>query len=275
MKRDGGNHPMQDSPVKELLKKGIQKSLEEQQVPLHLHLKVVDALSKSMVAHKADLNLIHVMANRHAMQLNQHDAMTKVERETHNQKLAQMDAQIASFAEKDWTGEPGKDADPLDTEAIMQELLSRIPVQEPLDKEAFKQEILAAVPQSNEQEKEKQVTERIITKIQKEKVIDVSHIRNAESFIFNTQNKKMKVKFEELMSGIGKSTGGTSGFQVPTGTVNGTNQVFVWTTAPSVIVVDQGRAMQRVSSDGTVNWTIVGTTTTLAIAPTFDVYSTN
>lgn len=65
------------------------------------------------------------------------------------------------------------------------------------------------------------------------------------------------------------STGG--GYQQPTGTVNGTNQVFVFSIAPSVISVDQGRVMQQTSSDGTVNWT--GTTTvTLAIAPNFDVF---
>lgn len=64
-----------------------------------------------------------------------------------------------------------------------------------------------------------------------------------------------------------------SGFQVPTsGTINGINATYVWATAPNVIVVDGGRAMQKISSDGTVNWT--GTTTTvLTIAPTFDVFS--
>lgn len=66
---------------------------------------------------------------------------------------------------------------------------------------------------------------------------------------------------------------GGSAFQQPTsGTVNGTNATFVWATAPNTIVVDGGRTIQKVSSDGTVNWT--GTTTTvLAIAPNFDVFS--
>ena len=67
------------------------------------------------------------------------------------------------------------------------------------------------------------------------------------------------------------STGGSTGYQQPTGTVNGNNQTFVWATAPKAIVVDQGRTMQQTSSDGTVNWT--GTTTTiLTIAPTFDIF---
>lgn len=68
-------------------------------------------------------------------------------------------------------------------------------------------------------------------------------------------------------------TGGSSGFQAPSsGAINGINATFVWATAPNVIVVDQGRAMQKTSSDGTVNWT--GTTTTvLTVAPTSDVYA--
>lgn len=66
---------------------------------------------------------------------------------------------------------------------------------------------------------------------------------------------------------------GSLGYQVPTGTVDGNNKIFVFSSAPNVIVVDQGRPMQKVSSDGTVNWT--GTTTvTLAIAPTSDIFST-
>jgi len=61
-------------------------------------------------------------------------------------------------------------------------------------------------------------------------------------------------------------------FQTPTGTVNGTNRSFVWTTAPTVIVVNNGNSMQKVSSDGTVNWT--GTTTTLlTVPPTRDIFS--
>ncbi len=75
----------------------------------------------------------------------------------------------------------------------------------------------------------------------------------------------------EISRGGSGGGGGSTGFQQPTGTVNGTNTVFVFTTAPKVISVDQGRVMQKVSSDGTVNWT--GTTTvTLTIAPTFDIF---
>lgn len=55
-----------------------------------------------------------------------------------------------------------------------------------------------------------------------------------------------------------------------TGTVDGSNTAFTFTTAPQIIVVD-GRGLQKTQSDGTVNWT--GTTSvTLTIAPNFDIY---
>lgn len=65
------------------------------------------------------------------------------------------------------------------------------------------------------------------------------------------------------------STSG-GGFLAATGTVNGTNLDFTFSSAPSIIVVD-GVPRQKTQSDGTVNWT--GTTSiTLVVAPTFDVY---
>jgi hypothetical protein len=63
----------------------------------------------------------------------------------------------------------------------------------------------------------------------------------------------------------------SAGYQSPTGTVDGSNAIFVFSTAPNVICVDNGRVIQKTSSDGTVNWT--GTDTiTLTIAPNFDIF---
>ena len=69
------------------------------------------------------------------------------------------------------------------------------------------------------------------------------------------------------------STSGGSGPTSPTsGIVNGSNTVFTFATAPQVICVDNGRIMQQVSSDGTINWT--GTTTiNLTIAPNYDIFA--
>lgn len=58
---------------------------------------------------------------------------------------------------------------------------------------------------------------------------------------------------------------------VPTGTVNGTNTSFTFTSAPTIIVLDNGNIMNKVSSDGTVNWT--GTTAVvLNQAPNFNIF---
>ena len=66
------------------------------------------------------------------------------------------------------------------------------------------------------------------------------------------------------------STRGGSGYQTPTSGVLGQN-TFVWTTAPSSIVID-GATYQQTQLDGTVNWT--GTTTTvLSIAPQYAVFA--
>lgn len=44
-----------------------------------------------------------------------------------------------------------------------------------------------------------------------------------------------------------------TGYQAPTsGTVNGSNTVFVFTTAPNAVIVDGGRAIQKVSGDGKI-----------------------
>ncbi len=68
---------------------------------------------------------------------------------------------------------------------------------------------------------------------------------------------------------------GTGGFtvMVPTGTVNGSNNVFVFSSAPQVIVIDNATVMNKknITPDLTDNWT--GTTNvTLTQAPNFNIY---
>ena len=65
-----------------------------------------------------------------------------------------------------------------------------------------------------------------------------------------------------LITGTGG--GGGSGYQLPTGTVNGVNQTFVFATAPSAITVD-GATLQQTEQGGSVNWS--GTTTVVMTIP--------
>lgn len=109
---------------------------------------------------------------------------------------------------------------------------------------------------------------KMMHKLPENERLDVSGIRNFQSFVF----KGTKYGVEEMMHGGGAGSS-SSGFQQPIlGVVDGVNTIFTWTTAPSVLVVDNGRAIQKTSSDGTQNWTGT-TTTTLLIAPTFDLYA--
>lgn len=65
--------------------------------------------------------------------------------------------------------------------------------------------------------------------------------------------------------------GGSFSVQVPTGTVNGVNRSFTFATEPQIIALDNMNVMNKVSSDGTVNWT--GTTSvTLTQAPSFNIF---
>jgi hypothetical protein len=70
---------------------------------------------------------------------------------------------------------------------------------------------------------------------------------------------------------IVSATGTGFSLLVPTGTVNGTNTSFVFSSAPSVIVLDNGNIMNKVSKDGTINWT--GTTNvSLTQAPNSNIF---
>lgn len=248
---------MENSPLKDLIKKGLEKSLEEHQVPLHLHLKVVDALSKSMTAHKADLNLIHVMANRHANQLNEHDAMTKQEREAHQAQLAQYDEQIRRLTTVDHLkGEPGytpqkgvdfNDGETPDIQDIVEAIKPYIP--SPLkgekgkdaqfDKEAFLKEV--------------------IDYIRKEKPLDISHIKNAQTFMMNG----IKYKMEEMMHGGGSSSVGSFSIVGISGTINDINTTFTAASLPKLLNIN-GAFYQQ--TGGAITWTYSVGTITLSSA---------
>lgn len=70
------------------------------------------------------------------------------------------------------------------------------------------------------------------------------------------------------------STGGSgSGYQAPTsGTVDGLNQTFTFSTAPNVIVSD-GVIMRKTQSDGTVHWSGTTTITLVFETPSYDLYA--
>lgn len=80
-------------------------------------------------------------------------------------------------------------------------------------------------------------------------------------------------KLNQLDARVTKlETSSTIGAAFMTPTSGALNQsTFTWSAAPKIIYRD-GVPMQKVSTDGTVNWT-GATTTTLSIWPTSDIFA--
>lgn len=84
-----------------------------------------------------------------------------------------------------------------------------------------------------------EVFDTFIKRIVKEKPIDISNIRNAESFMY----QGTRYKFSELMHGAGSGGGGGGGGftlteETPVGTVDASNNVFTVSNTPLYIIVD-------------------------------------
>lgn len=140
------------------------------------------------------------------------------------------------------------------------------------DIETLKREFLTLIPKIPEKESFQitdEMVKEIIQRMQKlpeQHRLEIQGIRNFQSFVY----KGKKYGVEELMHGGGSSTA-TSAVLVPTGTVNGVNTIFLFATAPNIIALDNGNFMNKVSVDGTINWT--GTTAvTVNQAPLFNIF---
>ena len=84
--------------------------------------------------------------------------------------------------------------------------------------------------------------------------------------------RKLAMGLDSRISTLESTPSSSSGasFLAATGTVNGSNTSFTFTSAPSIIYVD-GVAKQKTASDSSVNWS--GTTSvSLTIAPNFDIF---
>lgn len=82
---------------------------------------------------------------------------------------------------------------------------------------------------------EKKLFALFIKRIQKEQLLDISHIKNASSFM----KDGIKYKIEELMHGAGTAgTGTTITSETPVGLVNDSNVTFTVSHTPLYIVVN-------------------------------------
>lgn len=187
---------------REILERGIRSILEESSVPQRMHLKMVRGLKTQIEEYKTSLS---DLAKDVESERTNHKSYVDSKSSEIDSLLAQV-GEIVSVMENEidrlttiehLKGEPGKDAEPVDFNAIISALKPLIPAA--VEGKRGKPGKDATL------DTEKLVIE-LVEKIRKEKLLEITDIRNAESFIFN----KKKYKTEELMHGSGGSGGSTA-----------------------------------------------------------------
>lgn len=184
----------------------------------------------------------------------------------------------------------------VDHERIVSEVVKRMPAQV-IPKVPKKEHIVAEVlrqlptPKDAELVDHSQIAADVIKEILDKKLIKSEHVSGLEETLTSYRSQFARgggyvhgggdtvkagpnVTITPNTDGtktISATGGGTLSVMVPTGVVDGSNKTFVFTAAPSIIVLDNGNQMNKVSVDLTVNWT--GTTTVvLTQAPNFNIY---
>lgn len=212
---------------KDLITQALKEALDKARVPQRQHLMVIQALQRRMEEHKRDMTSYQDALTRHEAELKNHE-----ERDNeHKRQIADWDntsqhlLSIEHLKGDDgitpvkgvdyFDGESGADAD---EDAIVNRIIEMLPnfIPEP-------------VPGKDAQFDQDAIIKTLITTIQKEKLLDISHIKGAQKFI----KDNISYKTEELMHG-----GGLVLLNPVSGLLNDTNTTFVFATKPRFVVVN-------------------------------------
>lgn len=190
------------------------------------HRVFVQSVASERTDHAAQIGTFSDIANRladvvdyHEQNMSEHLPLMEKTREiidAHDASLGELKDTIAQVkGMKPKKGDRGNDATPVDVEALIEQVVGilkeespEVPIQEPLDMDALYTTFVA--------------------RLQAEKAIDVSHIRNGQQFIVNGK----KYKTEELMHGSGSSSG-SNGTAVYNEVVAGSGTSWTLPFAPS------------------------------------------
>lgn len=170
------------------------------------------------------------------------------------------DYQDGKDGDKGEPGQPGKDAPP----TLLEDLITRLNT----IPKVIKSSTIDGIPTIEEIHSE--LTKKGSKYRFKYQDLDMSDLRWHGGGLSTVVHDATLTGNGTTTSPLSVVSGGGTGYQVAVGTVNGVNTSFTFAVAPHVISRD-GIVMQKVQSDGTINWT--GTTNvTLAVAPNFDVF---
>lgn len=244
------------SQVKELIQKGIQKSLEEQQVPLHLHLKVVKALSESMKNHEADLTLNKKEQLAHVTQLKSiTDAHTQ-EKDSFLRQIGDYQQEITRLQQIDHLkGEPGKPGE-TGQDGIAPSIEDIIDAIKPLIPEP-----IPGKDGENAVFDEEAFLTKVVDHLRKKKPLDISHIQNAQTFI----KDGIRYRVEELMHGAG-SGGSNTGTAVYNEVVAGSGTAWTLINVPTTGTLRLYANGQRLIPGAGNDYTLSGGNITTALS---------
>ena len=240
-----------------IVQEGVKKILEEAQVPQHVHMKVLKALSAEFKKGSAERAKHEEQIGIHQKQIEEH---TKAQRE-HVRQIDEWDGKVNDWMTKDWTGPegpvgvgiPGPQGEKGDMPTVDINEIARVAallVPQPKDGEKG---------ESGKDAEVEKVYTYIIERITKEKPLDISHVRNAQGFI----KDGIKYRFEELMKGGGSTSSSGISIITITGTIDDSNTSFTATSQPTLLNIN-GAFYQK--TGGAITWTYVAGTITLSSA---------
>lgn len=210
---------------RQILERGVRSLLEEAKVPQQVHLRIIQQLRTAIDRHRVDMTTHGDTMRRHEKQMTAHE-----------RQIAKWDAIVEHVLSlKPQKGDQGDAAPSIDEDKLLDTLYERIDIPSVNEIALTVLEALPGMQGKTEGGKEKanpvdytKMVEMVIKKIQKDRSIDVSHIRNAESFLFNGK----KYKIEELMRGAG-GTQNSSGTAVYNEVVAGGGTAWTLANTPT------------------------------------------
>lgn len=216
--------------------------MDEHKVPARQMLQVIQLLHKNQTLHRQDLS-------KHAEVMSRHeDHMTAHERQISDWDQTSEHLKSLTQGEQGQPGEngrPGKDGETPDIEEFVNAVLPRIRI--PKDGNPGKKGEDAKFDEGK-------LLASLIKKIQDEQLLDLSHIKGAQSFIKNG----VKYKIEELMHGGGTSATAAAWMppERPVGAIDGSNTQYTISYIPVSYSGDLGVDGQEYWEGR--NWTISG-----------------
>lgn len=257
---------------REILQEGIKKILEDSSIPQRMHVQMVQALKTELDNHREFL-----------AQSKEDHSSTLEEAQTHFDNFNALYTKVSELVDslekeiervtmiehlQGETGPAGKNAKEVDFNKVIEALKPFIP--EPLQGERGNDGESAEIDIES-------LSEEVVAAIKKEKLLDVSDLRNAQTFIFN----KKKYKIEELMRGAGggsTTSGQTVSTQYLLSAVQSGNDVTIdltqlshWLTFSQLIGVYRNNIPQ--TQGASYNFTVAGSVLTIFGADASEIYN--